>query len=135
MILRQTRVKKLSSYLIAGLLPAASIYFSLGALTPYTIAVSASLIANAELKRLRNKYTINNEEVYHENGILRKNRSLVKLRDVVKINIKQGFGERMLGYGSLELETKSNSRVPINNIRKPNTIAQRIKLLKKEIEE
>jgi len=133
MILRPTRIKKLGSYFIAAAMPAATTLLSFGTLTPYAIAISAGIIANAEVSRLRYKYKITDKELHNEAGLLRKERTSVQLKDIVKINVKQGFIERLMSYGHLELETKSTP-VNIYNIRKPKTIAERIKELKKDVE-
>lgn len=128
MILRPSRVRKSTNYLIA---------LALQTLTPvlnwntYSIAsaiIGAGLIIKAEMDRLRHKYKITENELLHEEGIIRKNVKSIQINNIIKINVEQGIFERMLQYGNIELETSNNS-VKIQSINKPLIIAERIKKL------
>jgi len=132
MILRPARAKETSSYTLAVAIPAIAQIIIPGVL-PFSLVVSAGLVLRAEINRARSKYKMNNEELSYEAGILKKDRASVKIRDIVKLNVKQGFFERILRYGHVEVETKSTPLM-ISNVRSPHVIAQRIKELQKDRE-
>ena len=132
MIIRPSRVKELPEYWLAGAIPLIT-QALMPSITIYGLTISAGLVMTAEINRLRHKYLMNDDELLKESGLLSKNRSSVKIKDIIKINIKQSLVERLLNIGHLEVETKSTP-VKMNNIRQPRIIAERIKELQKDNE-
>ncbi len=130
MIIKPARRKQLSKYLIATVMPLMAQVFN-PALINVSLGLSALTLLNAEYHRQKSKYLINNNEMVIEEGIINKSRTSIELRNIVQIKVRQGLIERLIGYGDLEVETKSTP-IKLINIKHPQIIAKRIKQLLKD---
>ncbi len=95
----------------------------------WALLFSGGLVLRAELKRLSSKYLVDNDELILERGLISRERVSVRLKDIVKVGVKQGIIERLLGFGDLEIETKSTP-IKLTSVFRPQLIADRIKELR-----
>ncbi len=76
---------------------------SLGAALLGIIGLAAVLVA--EFKRLPFKYTLTDLRIIKREGIIRRKEDSVPLYKVERITLKQGVIQRILNYGSIEVDT------------------------------
>ncbi len=102
----------------------------------FFIILPLSLIA-ALIDKISYKFTLNDNEVIAQNGILSKNIDLIKIEHVRSINLRQTFFKRIFRFGDLYLGTSGTDglEIYIKNIPEPqkfkNLIQERMALQKK----
>jgi len=122
-------MKQLDKYAFAGVIPlVADLVFPIA--LPVSLLFSAGLVAKAEYTRAREKYIINNNEITHETGILKKTKTTTDIYRVAQISFEQSFIGRLLKYGDLKIETWGTP-IELKNISKPGLIVERLKELKR----
>lgn len=61
------------------------------------------LVYTVEITRVRSLYKITPTQVVVENGIFKKTRKAVFFDNIVDVNFKQGYFQRLMGYGTIEI--------------------------------
>jgi uncharacterized membrane protein YdbT with pleckstrin-like domain len=108
-VLRPTRAAFIDVYLLAAVpmaLMAAMAYFGLPInfwSFPAAGGLALVLIYTVEITRIRSIYKITPNQVVVENGIFRKTRKAVFFDNIVDVNFKQGYVQRLLNYGTITI--------------------------------
>lgn len=131
MIIRPARIKNLNHYFFALILPSLIPVLNSSVYSGFSALFSAGLLLRAEYKRARIKYLIKNNEIIHEVGILNKTKNVTKIDRVTQMQVTQSFFQKLLNYGTLDLETWGSS-LKLENIKRPQLIVDRIKELQKD---
>ncbi len=131
MIIRPVRRKHINTYTLAGIIPFLA-HSLLAPATPLALAVSAAILLNVELKRLKSKFIITDNELFLEEGLINKSRTRIRLEDLTKLKVRQTFFQRIMRYGDIEFEIRSSGSVRLKNVSRPSLIIDRIRELLKE---
>lgn len=76
------------------------------------------------IRRLTAKVTITEDKLRYEVGLLSKSTRTIQLAKVQDVRVDQSFAQRMLGVGSISIETAGEaSRLSVDNIDHPQAIA------------
>ena len=71
--------------------------------------------------------SVTENEIMYERGILSKDRTSVSLRHVRAVNVSQGFVNRILGVGTVEISTAGDEpEFTIKDLPDPHTIREAI---------
>ena len=71
--------------------------------------------------------SVTEHEIMYERGILSKDRTSVSLRHVRAVNVSQGFVNRILGVGTVEISTAGDEpEFTIKDLPDPHTIREAI---------
>ncbi len=129
-VLRQTRAGFLDVYLLAAVPAALVIGLKLIGTPTNLFGILAAgglallLVYSVEINRMRSIYKITPNQVVMEKGILKKNRKSVFLDNIVDVNFRQGYIERLLNYGTIVIgssggRTHEECEVTFDKVRNP----------------
>ncbi len=83
------------------------------------------LLLVAELKRLTTKYVVTDFRVIRRDGILRKSENVMPYNKVERVQLSQGILERVLGIGTLVVDTGEDQML-IASVRNPRNVERTI---------
>ena len=89
-----------------------------------------------EIHRLKDTYKISHEYVEHRSGIISKGEKKIHIKSITDINARQNVFQRLMGYGSIVVQSASGANnIIINNINHPKKFIIILESKKKEIED
>lgn len=140
LVTRPTRLISLRYYLafILGLGLATALFLNL---VPYVTGVPVPLLGwslenllaafvgflafvcmlTGEVRRLLTRYTITDNRIIREEGILSKRTSMVPYTQLERVDVTQSFGQRILGIGKILVDTGDDS-FALDMVRDPGKI-------------
>ncbi len=83
------------------------------------------LVLVGELKRLATKYVVTDFRVIRMDGILRKSENAMPYNKVERVQLTQGLVERILGIGTLVVDTGEDQML-ISSVRNPRNVERAI---------
>ncbi|MFH0830216.1 MAG: PH domain-containing protein [Candidatus Aenigmatarchaeota archaeon] len=142
-ILRPARVAFMDVYLLAAvpaILMAALAYFGLPInfwSFPAAGGLALVLIYTVEITRIRSIYKITPNQVVVENGIFKKTRKAVFFNNIVDVNFKQGYVQRLLNYGTITVgssggRTHEECELIFKHVKRPKQYVTEIERAMKE---
>lgn len=94
---------------------------------PAIAAIALLIPIRRQIRRQRVKVTISGDKLRYELGLLSKTTRNIQLSKVQDVRVDQSFGQRMLGVGTLSIETSGEaSRLTVANIDNPHAVADEI---------
>jgi len=142
-ILRPARVAFMDVYLLAAV-PVAlmAVLASLGLPINFWSFPAAGglvllLVYTVEITRIRSIYKITPNQVVVENGIFKKKRKAVFFNNIVDVNFKQGYVQRLLNYGTITVgssggRTHEECELVFRHIKRPKQYVTEIERAMKE---
>ncbi len=94
------------------------------------VAIFIFLIQEPEIERISKFYTIDKKYVIKTEGILRKKRSVIPIKNIVNLKIEKGLVGRIFNFGNVEVVSSSGEKILIEKIRYPDRV---FAILKKKI--
>jgi len=89
-------------------------------------------ISITEIHRLKDSYHITSDHVEHRSGYISRNITKILIKSITDIHAKQKAWERILGYGSIRVQSQSGANhIEIKNINNPSNF---ITMLEKKME-
>jgi uncharacterized membrane protein YdbT with pleckstrin-like domain len=77
----------------------------------------------AELKRRTTRYIITDNKIIREDGILSKNTEMIPYTQLNRVDLKQSFGQRILGIGTIVVDT-GDDKLEIEMIKHPKKMQE-----------
>ena len=77
----------------------------------------------AELKRRTTRYVITDNKIIREDGILSKNTEMIPYTQLNRVDLKQSFGQRILGIGTIVVDTGDDT-MQIEMIKHPKKMQE-----------
>lgn len=95
--------------------------------TPLAVLILIAWTAMRHLRRLTVKLTITADKLRYETGMMSRSTRTIQLAKVQDVRVDQSLGQRILGVGSLSIETAGeSSRLTVHDIDRPQQIADEI---------
>ncbi len=133
MIVKPSRKKFINSYFAAAALPLLIPFLNSEMYAFASALLSIGLLLRAELGRARVKYILNGNELVHEVGIIRKNKSITRLLRVSQFNVSQSIRQKLLNYGTILLDTWGQP-LKFEDVSNPYLLVERLKEMQKDNE-
>ncbi|HTD81037.1 MAG TPA: PH domain-containing protein [Thermoplasmata archaeon] len=112
------------NYLVPSVGPITTRNLSIG-ITAFFAFLIIVLALLAEFRRASTQYLVTDFRIIRKDGILRRTETVVPYRQLERVVLHQGILERILGIGSLIIDTGDDT-VQINSIRDPRKVEQAI---------
>jgi len=95
-------------------------------------------IGLTELHRLKDSYHITPDHVEHRSGYIAKSITKILIKSITDIHSKQKAWERILGYGSIKVQSQSGANhIEVKNINNPsnfiNILEEKMENIEKKI--
>ncbi|MBT4935548.1 PH domain-containing protein [Candidatus Woesearchaeota archaeon] len=135
---RKTRKAFLIEYVCGGLLIVLVLFSAIwitnfsNSIRFFVLGLGIVLLGYTEISRYMYRYKITNEKIIISHGLIKHNRKNVyfhPLGFVPDINIKQGHLQRILGYGTIDVEAGKGKTFEIKDIEDPHRIMKVIEEL------
>ncbi len=126
--LKITRKAFIHIYIVALLVPLVTALLYIGGRdTSYWMWVVSAVVLVVgikipEFERFTTTYYINPESVIIEKGIFSKRRTFMLINNIVDVDLRQSFWQRMFNYGDLAIHTFNDETVNIGSINNPEKI-------------
>jgi uncharacterized membrane protein YdbT with pleckstrin-like domain len=93
-------------------------------------------ISITEIHRIRDTYSISDNHVIHRSGYLAKAEKKIHLKSITDIEARQGIWQRLVGYGSIFVQSASGSNhILIKDINRPEKFISLLETKTKRIED
>jgi putative membrane protein len=95
--------------------------------TPGALCILLLWPLSRQIRRLSVKLTISSDKLRFETGYLSKSTRTIQLPKVQDVRVDQSLGQRMVGVGTLSIETAGEgSRLAVSDIDQPQALADEI---------
>ena len=95
--------------------------------TPLLLCVLLLWVIVRHIRRLATKLTVTADKLRLETGLLSKSTRTIQLAKVQDVRVDQGLAQRIVGVGSISIETAGgSSRLVVADIDRPQTLADEI---------
>jgi len=136
-VLRPTRVAFMDVYALALVPPALMIALTIMAVpVPFwgiwaAAGLALIFVYSVEINRMRSIYKITPNQVVIQNGILKKTRKAVFFNNIVDVNFRQGYFQRLMNYGTITIgssggRTHEECEIIFEKVRKPQHFVHEI---------
>jgi len=101
-----------------------------------TVVFSILGVGLTEIHRVKDSYHITSEHVEHYSGYIAKAVKKIHLKSITDIDARQGMWERIIGYGSINVQSASGSNhIIVRHVNKPGNFIEILEKRMQKIED